>query len=231
VCIGLFVTSAAAAETPATSTATTKRIKPVPAYLPEKEDPSLPRVFLIGDSISIGYTAPTRELLQGKANVIHAKDNCNDSKNGIKMMEVWLGDGKWDVIHFNFGLHDLKYVADEQVKDEKKRSQNIPVEEYEKNLEQIVLRLKKTGATLIWCSTTPIPPGGTTDRVAGDEIRYNEAAARVMAKYGVQTDDLGAVVREHQAQWQLPGNVHYTDQGYKAMATQVAGSIEKALKK
>src|SRR4051812_8323674 len=43
--------------------------KPNPAFAEVKDDPSLPRVLLIGDSISIGYTVPVRKLLQGKANV------------------------------------------------------------------------------------------------------------------------------------------------------------------
>jgi acyl-CoA thioesterase-1 len=208
---------------------TTDRSKQERAFLPVKEVPSLPRVFLIGDSISMGYTVPTRELLAGKANVIRAKDNTNSSANGIRMLDTWLGDGKWDVIHFNFGLHDLKYVQDEP--DPSRRRPNVPIEQYEKNLEQIVQRLQKTGAKLIWCTTTPVPPGGTSDRVAGDENLYNEAAERVMKKHGIAIDDLCAYVRPHQSEWQLPNNVHYTDDGYKALAKQVAASIEKALQK
>ena len=26
-------------------------------------------------------------------------------------LDKWLGDGNWDVIHFNWGLHDLKYMG------------------------------------------------------------------------------------------------------------------------
>src|SRR5512137_2492523 len=40
-----------------------------PAFAPVSDDPKLPRVLLIGDSISIGYTLPVRKLLAGKANV------------------------------------------------------------------------------------------------------------------------------------------------------------------
>lgn len=42
---------------------------------PVADDPDLPRVLLIGDSISIGYTKPTRQLLAGKANVHRVPSN------------------------------------------------------------------------------------------------------------------------------------------------------------
>ena len=70
--------------------------------------PGLPRVLLIGDSISIGYTLPTRELLDGKANVHRIPTNGGPTTRGLEQLDRWLGDSRWDVIHFNFGLHDLK---------------------------------------------------------------------------------------------------------------------------
>ena len=70
------------------------------------DDPKLPRVLLIGDSVSRGYTQAARKALAGKANVHRAPANCGPTASGVKNLEVWLGDGKWDVIHFNFGIHD-----------------------------------------------------------------------------------------------------------------------------
>ena len=46
-----------------------------PAFEPVKDDPTLPRILLIGDSISIGYTPATRKLLAGKANVHRIPEN------------------------------------------------------------------------------------------------------------------------------------------------------------
>jgi acyl-CoA thioesterase-1 len=75
----------------------------------------LPRVLLIGDSISIGYTLPVRSLLHGKANVHRPPVNCAATIHGLKSLEKWLATGgenkKWDIIHFNWGLHDLKYMG------------------------------------------------------------------------------------------------------------------------
>jgi hypothetical protein len=50
---------------------------------PVTDDPRLPRVLLIGDSISIGYTLPVRRLLEGKANVHRIPVNGAYSANGL----------------------------------------------------------------------------------------------------------------------------------------------------
>jgi len=67
----------------------------------------LPRVLLIGDSVSVGYTLAVRKELEGKANVHRPPSNCGSTKIGMRDLDKWLGVGKWDVIHFNWGLHDL----------------------------------------------------------------------------------------------------------------------------
>lgn len=86
------------------------KVKRDALFAPVTDVPGLPRVLLLGDSISMGYTARVRELLAGKANVHRPAENCFDSGNGVKKLEAWLGAGKWHVVHFNFGLHDNKYV-------------------------------------------------------------------------------------------------------------------------
>lgn len=42
---------------------------------PITDTPGLPRVLLIGDSISMGYTLPVRDLLKGRANVHRIPEN------------------------------------------------------------------------------------------------------------------------------------------------------------
>src|SRR5215467_1715129 len=115
---------------------------PDPALKEVEDVAGLPRVLLIGDSISIGYTIPVRELLKGKANVHRILTNGADTANGVKHLDEWLGSGKWNVIHFNWGLHDLKVGKDDV--------RQVPMEQYRQNLEQLVARLNKTGARLIF---------------------------------------------------------------------------------
>ena len=188
-----------------------------------------PRVLIIGDSISMGYTPFVKEMMKGKAYIEHPKDNCQATVVGLEKLDKWLGSEKWEVIHFNFGLHDLKYIKDTKgtIDGTASGRQWVPVDQYEKNLEQIVSRLEKTGAKLIWANTTPVP-AGSTGRVQGDEIKYNEAAARVMTAHHIPTDDLHAIVVAH-PDLQLPKNVHFTKAGYQALAESVVKHANGAL--
>lgn len=234
--IGLALLLSAVISHTAEKKATAKKTPaaPNPAMAKIEDVPGLPRVLLIGDSISIGYTVPVRDLLKGKANVHRIPANGGPTTNGRQKLDAWLGDSKWDVIHFNWGLHDLKYIgADPQKLADPKAADShpqVPLPEYEANLKVLVERLQKTGAKLIWCSTTPVPEG-SAGRVLGDEAKYNEAAARVIKAAGIVTDDLCQHSLKGPKDIQLPANVHYTAEGYKYLARQVAGAIEAQLPK
>jgi lysophospholipase L1-like esterase len=187
-------------------------------------------VLIIGDSISIGYTVPVREALQGKANVHRPAANCGPTTRGVQSIDQWLGDDKWDVIHFNFGLHDLKYVDDagKNAPPDKGHPQ-VSEGDYEKNLEAIVAKMKRTGAKLIFATTTPVPSGSDA-RIKDDEQKYNAIALRVMQRNGVAIDDLYGFAQPRLAEIQLPANVHFKPDGYKQLADQVAASVLKALR-
>lgn len=202
--------------------------KPDPAMAPITDEPGLPRALLIGDSISIGYTVPVRELLKGKANLHRIPANGGSTKDGLANIDKWLGAGKWDVIHFNWGLHDLKHWKDGKL--DLAAPEISTLDEYEKNLRDIVKRLKATGAKLIFATTTPVPEG-SAGRVAGDDRKYNSAAVRVMKELDVPVNDLNALCAPKLADWQLPKNVHFKPEGSKGLAEQVAKEIEAALKK
>lgn len=219
--IGLTGWTAAAAE---------KAPKPMdPSFAPVTEAPSLPRVLLIGDSISMGYTLPVRSRLAGQANVLRHAQNCSETARGLQSLDEWLGAGKWDVIHFNFGLHDLKYLDEKGAYVTPDKGQQVAsVEQYEKNLRTLVARLKRSGAKLIFATTTPVP-GGSQGRVEKDELRYNEVAVRVMGETGVAVDDLHALAVLRQKMIQLPHNVHFTKDGYEQLADQVVASIRGRL--
>ena len=196
-----------------------------PAYRAVPDVLGLPRVLLLGDSISIGYTLAVRADLAGRANVHRPAANCGETAYGLAHLDSWLGSGHWDVIHFNFGLHDLKYLdaKGNYVTPDKGRQVASP-EQYGKNLRELVARLCHTGARLVFATTTPIPEG-TDGRVLGDERRYNEVARRVMEENGIAIDDLGSYASRRQAQIQLPCNVHFTPQGYRELAELVSASM------
>ena len=201
-------------------------------FAPIKDDPKLPRVLLVGDSISIGYTLPTRDFLKGKANLHRIPTNGGPTTRGLANIDAWLGKSKWDIIHFNWGLHDLKYMGpkgENLFPKEKGGKPQVPLADYEKNLEKLVVRLKKTGAKLIWRNTTPIPPG-SKGRYVGDSVKYNEAAARVMKRHGIPTHDLFTMSKKRMKELMLPANVHYKKEGSVALGKDVARVIIEALK-
>lgn len=194
-----------------------------------KPDAELPKVLIIGDSISLGYTPHVKTMLKGKAVVVHNKGNAQHTATGLKKIDQWIGKTDWDVIHFNWGLWDLCYRHPESKvqgrRDKVNGTITTPIEQYEKNLDKLVTRLKQTDAKLVWAHTTLVPEE-EAGRFVGDDKKYNDAAARVMKKHKVAINDLHALTKEFDAAlFTKPGDVHYTTEGYKKIAKQVAGEV------
>jgi len=202
-----------------------------------KDDPALPRVLLIGDSISMGYTFPTRELLAGKANVHRVPANAGHTGMGLSGVPKWLKSlgGKWDLIHFNWGLWDLCYRNPESKtqghRDKVNGTLTHTVDQYTGNLEKLVKLLEETGTKLIFATTTPVPEG-ELGRKLGDDLRYNEAALKVMKRHKIEINDLNAVMAGKMEQFGVkPGDVHLKPEGYKLLAKQAARAIAAALER
>ena len=183
---------------------------------------SLPRVLLIGDSISIGYTKPVQKLLQKTADVHRIPANGGPTTRGLRSIEKWLGDGNWDLIHFNWGIHDLRHMDDGK--------RQVEPADYEKNLRWLVGRLQKKGARLIWASTTPIPSGKLNpDRTFGDETEYNRIAEKVMKEHNIPINDLHSHVLPRFDDLHKPNDLHFKLEGSEFLAERVATVIQQAL--
>ncbi len=188
-----------------------------------------PNILIIGDSISIGYTPYVRKLIGDKADIFIIPENGRHTGYGIRKLTEWLSiENNWDVIQFNWGLWDLKYLEPTNTK--KKGVQRYTVNEYKKNLEYLIEELKKTKAKLIWCNTTPIPDSSLA-RVKGDEIKYNAAALEVMNKNNITTNDLHSFATQNIKKIQIPKNVHFINSGYKYLSKKVATELLKTLQK
>jgi acyl-CoA thioesterase-1 len=191
------------------------------------DDPALPKVLIIGDSISIGYTPRVRKLLDGKANVHRPKTNCRWSAFGNENVLEWIGEEKWDLIHFNFGLWDWYGW---------KQENKATPESYAKNLEGIVQKLKPSGAKLVFAVTTPpcIGPEKKVEFIVTKEWagQFNRAALAVMKKYGVVINDLYSAIGKDRVKYQRGKNdVHYNDPGCDLLAGHVAMVIARELSK
>jgi hypothetical protein len=200
--------------------------------------PHLPKVFIYGDSISIGYTEYTRCALDGQACVYRLHRNGGSSHDFIRNMEAlkktmfkpfihegW--DFTWDLIHFNVGLHDLKYVFDGKL-DRVNGRQVTSIPDYMENLEKIILYLKKTwpAAKLVFATTTPVPVG-EPGRIQGDDNNYNSAALKVLKGYpDVGVNDLHSFIIPDFSELAIkPGNVHFSREGSRKLGKRVAEVI------
>jgi acyl-CoA thioesterase-1 len=198
-----------------------------------------PRVLLLGDSISIGYTPFVQEMLKAEAVVVRpmrrngTAENCSGTTYGVEQIDRWLAidGGRWDVIHFNFGLHDLKHVDPKTGAASPNESDppQADLAKYEKQLREIVGKLKTSGAKLILATTTPYPEGVKPFRAVDDAAKYNEVALKIAKENDIAVDDLYAFALPRLKEIQRPVNVHFTPEGSKALAAEVARSIRAAL--
>lgn len=205
------------------------------------DSPAKKRVLLLGDSISMGYTPVVQKLLADEMTVLRPMrgtkmENCSGTTSGVANIDRWLqiDGGKWDVIHFNWGLHDLKHMkADGKATSELATDPpQATVEVYEKQLREIVAKLKATGAKLVFATTTPVPDEPMkVYRNNADVIRYNEAALRVMKDNGIAINDLYTLVKPRMKELQIqPANVHFVPSGSEVLAAEVVKAIRAALK-
>ncbi len=190
-----------------------------------QNDGGHPRVLIIGDSISIGYTTRVRRLLAEEASVHRPNTNCRWSAYGAEHVGEWLGDGSWDVIHFNFGLWDW-YGWSQDVK--------ATPESYAASLDSVVRQLQKTKARLVFAVTTPpcIGPEKKVKLVISEDRaqEFNRAALAVMKKHNVAINDLYAVIDGERERWQKgEDDVHYTEAGRDRLASAVATAIRTAI--
>ncbi len=199
-------------------------------------------VLILGDSISIGYTKTVQEILGPDFKVVRPMqkngkrmENCAGTTKGVAAVHRWLNldGGDWDVIHFNFGLHDIKRVHPETSKNSNDPSHpnQAGLTTYCDQLTRITDCLNTTGAQLVFATTTPVPRGDLRPhRDQSDVTLYNAAACKIMESKGIAINDLYAYAMPRLGEIQKPANVHFTNEGSIALAEQVAQAIQTANK-
>ena len=175
------------------------------------DNPNLPRLLLIGDSISRSYTRATRELSKGLVNFHRAPANCGPTTSGLKNMDVWLGKKPWDIIVFNFGIHDS----------------NRPIDGYSANLQKVIDKLKATGAKLIWVRTTPV-----FDKLTGlnKSERVNEIADSIMQVNNIKESDISTAIQNvPDFKTLYTDGTHFKEEGVAVLAKTVSATIKETL--
>ena len=121
-----------------------------------------PKILIIGDSISIGYTPFVKDYFKDIAIVAHSPGNAGHTGMGLENIKEWVGDEEWDIIQLNWGLWDLCYRhSDSKLygnRDKVNGKITFSIDEYKANLDSIVTILKEiSDAKLIFVTTTYVP--------------------------------------------------------------------------
>jgi lysophospholipase L1-like esterase len=189
-------------------------------WISHANETNLPRVLLIGDSITRDYYPGVEKRLKGKAYVGRLCSSAFVSDPVLlRQIEMTLGMAKFDVVHFNNGMHGWQHTEEEY-------SQAFPA--FLKTIQRCA-----PNAKLIWCSTTPLRNSPTASTGHSTEATNERIAARnamaagfVQAK-GIPVDDLYSPMLGHP---ELHGdNVHFNQQGVESQSSQVAAQIEGIL--
>lgn len=193
-----------------------------------------PKILIVGDSISIGYTPFVQENLMGLAEVYHNPGNAKHTGNGLDSIASWIDGGDWDIIQFNWGLWDLCYRHPDSKVQGKRDKVNGTItfepEDYETQLDAIVkVMRKKSAAKLIFVTTTYVP-NQEAGRFVEDAIKYNEIARRVMEANGVKVNDIyNKSIEIHHQYGKGNNDVHYTTEGYEALGQHISDFLKQEM--
>ncbi len=189
-------------------------------WVSHANETNLPRVLLIGDSIARDYYHEVEKHLGGKAFVARL-DTSRFVADPVllKEIELVLGEAKFDVIHFNNGMHGWQHTE----------------AEYRKAFPKLIktIRAHAPEARLIWATTTPLRDGkgvtyDTNAKYSDERIAARNAiAADIVTAQNIPIDDLNAAMRGHPEYHS--DNVHFNGQGIQIQAGQVSPQIEKFL--
>ena len=189
-------------------------------WISHADETNLPRVLLIGDSITRAYYPQVEKNLEGKAYVGRLSSSAFISDPALlKQIKMVLSQYHFDVIHFNNGMHGWQHS-------EKEYADAFPA--FLKTIHKLA-----PGAKLIWANTTPLrvspqlPPGNQTQATDERIAARNALALKIVEAKGIPVDDLNTPMLGHPDYHS--DNVHFNDQGIAIQAAQVAAQIQKVL--
>jgi len=186
-------------------------------------------LLLIGDSIRRGYDKAVKKSLDGKVNVIFPEDNCRFASYLLRYFHEYLGDIKGedvDVIHWNTGLWDCLRVFGEEP--------HTPLDVYEYYIDRVCIRMKKVcpNAQVIFATSTKV----ISEKMNADFMRYNEdiekynnAAIKIVKKYGFKINDLYTLSKSLSEEFHSDAVHYYTPEGTKVFTNQVLTVVASEL--
>ena len=176
----------------------------------------LPRVLLVGDSITRSYYPVVERILSGRLECARlTTSKCVTDPIFYKELDLLLSGYRFRIIHLNNGLHGMDY-------DDKTYADHLPrafrvIENHAKD------------CRLIWAQTTPM-------RNAADLTTFDPRTARIRERNRIACDlanarnvpvnDLFSLVADH-PEYYADDGVHFNEKGQAVLGERVASFIIK----
>ena len=182
----------------------------------EETNDSLPRVALIGDSITEGYFRLVQKAFEGIARVDYLATSYSvESEIYKSTVKALIDDSDYAVVHYNYGLH----------------AYSVNEDRYEKGCREMLAYISKRAKTVVGTTTTVLNEDLKTESVHWkDKVRLrNERLLSIAADMGLSVDDLNKVSKDLAGDNRTPDGVHFSENGYQVLAKSVVESIKKIL--
>jgi hypothetical protein len=185
-------------------------------------DRSKPGIFLIGDSIRMGYCKTVSEQLSDVANVFYPAENCRNTQNVITSLLAWSREFPADdirLVQFNCGQWDAAHWNGDE------EPLTTP-EEYRRNIRTIIRLLRRffPNAKLVFATTTAMNPNGIVgvNPRTNEQIElYNQIATQVAKEANIAINDLNAITKTY-TEDMFRDHCHLTVAAFEKLGTAVA---------
>jgi len=194
-----------------------ERFEWVRSWCDQADQCNLPRILLIGDSITEGYQAQVRQMLSGVCYVDYLATSYSiDSKVYNVLVRTMVADSNYAIIHLNHGLH----------------GKHISKRVYKNKLSKL-LKILTEKSTVILATSTQV----RTKNNEGIDLSWervvkerNEATIACSKEYNLAVNDLYGISAKMNLSKRAPDGVHYFENGFADFANCVLKRIRKQLK-
>jgi lysophospholipase L1-like esterase len=199
----------------ATEKAEKENIEWIRVWCPDTNCENLPRVALVGDSITEGYYKAVKELLSDVAHVDYLATSYSIASDTYKaFVQGFLADSDYKVVHFNYGLH--AYGVSDDV--------------YGARCKALLADIK---ATTVVATSTNVLDAQNLDREnphwKDKVLSRNRVITAIAEELALPINDLYTVSVTLDKTMRRPDGVHFLEDGYRALAAQVAAAVRQYL--
>lgn len=186
------------------------------SWCDDTNNANLPRVLLIGDSITRAYQGSVREALKDTCCVdCIATSYAIDMPIYHKLIQAFVKDSSYTLIHFNHGLHGI----------------HVSKRTYKSRVKKLIGKIGKN-KKIVFATTTIVYLGATRRKhgVWMKRVRERNVAITELAdEFGCAINDLCACSTEFPREYYLEDGIHHAPQGIEVLANAVVRSIKNAL--